>query len=217
VLLLFLFVVIVALVGALVFGYSLGVFERTVPSSLSTDPATPIEPKGAVTQLSGNAEQATQPDPTKATATQAVIGSSTQSIVTTPILTPTITSTPTTPATAPADVCAQVDLRFMNAISNVVLWRVSNTSGQGFILNHIEISWPIANDAIFNAFVDGNVIWSGEDLSPPTIISTWSGDHNERSITSSSRLEFIFGTAAAESGYNLTLRFENGCEVSNLK
>ena len=79
----------------------------------------------------------------------------------------------------------------------------------------IEIAWPKSNDAIFNAFLDGDVIWSMEDLVSPTFMTQWVSDLESRVIGSMSRLEFFFGTAAAATGYDLAVHFDNGCEVTH--
>ncbi|TET34526.1 MAG: RHS repeat-associated core domain-containing protein, partial [Anaerolineales bacterium] len=71
------------------------------------------------------------------------------------------------------------------------------------------------NDAVFNVFLDGIVIWSGEDLYPPTHISSWLGSPTDRQVDLSARLGVFYGTYAASSGYNLRLTFDNGCQVSS--
>jgi len=140
----------------------------------------------------------------------------------TPIANSTLqTSTPATQSatpghtlTPPADVCALLDLRFISATSNIAAWRLQNDSGVALTITRIEIDWPKSNDAIFNAFLDGKVIWSDVDLTPPTIMTSWIGDPAERSVDRLSQVEFFFGTLAEPGGYDLYLWFENGCEVS---
>jgi len=123
-------------------------------------------------------------------------------------------ATPSQTLTPPADICAMLDLRFLSATSNIAAWRLQNDSGVALTITRIEIDWPKSNDAIFNAFLDGKVIWSDEDLTPPTIMTTWIGDPEDRSVGRLSRVEFFFGTLAAPGGYDLYLWFENGCEIS---
>ena len=126
----------------------------------------------------------------------------------------TQTATPGQPLTPPADVCALLDLRFISATSNIAAWRLQNNSGIALTITRIEIDWPKSNDAIFNAFLDGKVIWSDVDVTPPTIMTTWTGNSEDRSVDRLSRVEFFFGTLAESGGYDLYLWFENGCEVS---
>ncbi len=126
----------------------------------------------------------------------------------------TQSATPGDTLTPPADVCALLDLRFLSATSNIAAWRLQNDSGVALTITRIEIDWPKSNDAIFNTFLDGKVIWSDEDLTPPTIMTTWIGIPEDRSVDRLSRVEFFFGTLAAPGGYDLYLWFDNGCEVS---
>lgn len=126
----------------------------------------------------------------------------------------TQTTTPTHTLTPLADICALLDLRFISSTSNITAWRLQNDSGTALMITRIEIDWPKSNDAIFNAFLDGKVIWSNTDLTPPTIMTTWIGDPGDRRVDRLSRVEFFFGTMAAPGGYDLYLWFDNGCEVS---
>ena len=140
----------------------------------------------------------------------------------TPIAIGTVqTSTPATQSatpghtlTPPADICAQLDLRFLSSTSNIAAWRLQNDSGVALTITRIEIDWPKSNDAVFNAFLDEAVIWSDEDLTPPTIMTTWIGDPVDRNVDRLSRVEFFFGTLAEPGGYDLYIWFENGCEAS---
>jgi hypothetical protein len=116
--------------------------------------------------------------------------------------------------TPPVGACTQLDLSFLNVTSNITGWRLQNDSGSALAITRIEIEWPRSNDAIFNVFMDGTVIWSGEGLDSPTIMTTWIGDTGDRSVDTLSLVEFFFGTSAASSGYDLRIWFANGCEVS---
>jgi hypothetical protein len=215
-LLLSLFVIVIALTAGLVFGYSLGLFDSFLQrDKLPVEPTLTEsnEPTGAAS-ADASPEASTQQFQTTTTALESTSTPADEPATETPSLPATETTTPTTPPTVPANVCTQVDLDYLNVTSNIVAWRLSNDSGQAFILNRIEITWPGSNDAIFNAFLDGEVIWSGQDLVSPTIITTWFGEHSNRVLGTLSRLEFFFGTNAASSGYDLTIGFENGCVVS---
>jgi len=61
---------------------------------------------------------------------------------------------------------------------------------------------------------DHERVWAGEDLTPPTHISSWVGGLSAREVDSSADLEVFFGTNAAASGYNLLITFDNGCQAS---
>ena len=216
--LLFLFVVAMALAAAVVVGYTLGVFDSLLPTGQPDDPDTEISGTRDITsspdESVSNTPSALEPQESNSTMlpnspTRTSTGST--SLSTPATVTPTATITPT----PPADLCALLDLRFLNATSNIAVWRLQNTSGEEMAITRIEISWPKSNDAIFNAFLDGDVIWSMEDLVSPTFMTQWVSDLESRVIGSMSRLEFFFGTAAAATGYDLAVSFDNGCEVTH--
>ena len=80
-------------------------------------------------------------------------------------------------------------------------------------MESMNLDWPVSNDALFDIFLDGAHIWSGEDLDPPTPINSWMGGSGAREVGTSEDLEAFFGTAAAGSGYNLQITFTNGCQA----
>jgi hypothetical protein len=82
-------------------------------------------------------------------------------------------------------------------------------------LTRIDLRWPKENDAIFNAVLDDVVIWAGEDLVSPTLMSSWLGNPIRQEVRGTVPLEFGFGTDAASRGYNLTLYFDNGCIINS--
>jgi hypothetical protein len=216
VVLLILFIVLF-MSAALVLGYNLGIFDRLITSETFGDPPTSIpdpqgetfDPDGLASLTPSSVGQATSLAPTNPNQ-----GAGTPTSLATLSVAPTASLTATISSTPPPDVCAKLDLRFLNATSNVTAWRLQNTSGVSLTVSRIEIAWPESNDAIFNVFLDGIMIWSGEDLVSPTFITNWVGAPGDRVVDSLSRIEFFFGTAAATGGYDLTLRFENGCEVA---
>jgi hypothetical protein len=215
--LIFLIVVILAMGAAVVLGYALGIFDELLAGTKLSSPqastpaftATSIEANqiGSTPRVAIVTATVTLADPSSPTPTTPA-PSGNESTPGTPTQTPSITPTP------PADVCSRLNLSFLNATSNVATWRLSNGSGVPLTLSRLQIAWPEENDAIFNAFLDGKVVWSGEDLNSPTTIDQWMGEPEDRVVTGASRLEFFFGVLAAPSGYDLTLRFGNGCEVA---
>lgn len=193
--------------------FALGVFDGSLVPVLPTEPTT-----RAAGEVVGTPSPGT---PVHQTSLQTSSAQSFQGTETPSAISTVQTSTPATQIatlthtlTPPADICALLDLRFLSATSNISTWRLQNDSGTPLTLTRIEIDWPKFNDAIFNAFLDGKVIWSDEDLIPPTTMTTWIGDPEDRSVDGLTRVEFFFGTMAAHSGYDLHLWFENGCEVS---
>lgn len=206
-----LIVLLLAVIGVTV-GFVLGVFDGTLVAPLPTSPVTRATDRVESTPSpSGTAHWILLPTAWPTPSAPSLQDSAT----------PMLTSAPTPIGTVPdptvtplVGVCDQLDLSFLNATSNITGWRLQNDSGSALAVTRIEIVWPTTNDAVFNVFLDGAVIWSGEDLVSPTIMTTWIGDIEARSVDTLSLVEFFFGTVAASSGYDLRIWFENGCEVS---
>jgi hypothetical protein len=137
-----------------------------------------------------------------------------------PTYEPTNTSSPTFVPTSTAtrppdpDVCARVSIQFRKTTSNIALWQLNNMNFQAAKITRISLTWPDQNAAVFNAFLDGVVIWSGGDLNSPTSISEWMGSPTDREVLGHSGLEFLFGSDAASNGYQITVELDNGCSTS---
>jgi hypothetical protein len=121
---------------------------------------------------------------------------------------PTLTATPT------QDICTLIYIGGFSRTSNVAGWWITNNSGATITIEIIDLDWPPSNDALFNIFVNGSVVWSDEDTQPPTHIASWIGSPSAREVHSTASLEAFFGTTAAGSGYNLDVTFDNGCQAS---
>jgi hypothetical protein len=205
--------VLLLLVVSITLVFALGFFDGSLVPGLPIEPSTSTAGEAKGTPSTGAlVNQTLMPSPGgpyyQATETPGAISTAYTSTPATQSATPSHTLTP------PADVCSLLDLRFLSATSNIATWRLQNDSGTALTITRIEIDWQKSNNAIFNAFLDGKVIWSDEDLTPPTIMTTWIGDPADRNVDRLSRVEFFFGTLAAPGGYDLHLWFENGCEVS---
>jgi hypothetical protein len=112
------------------------------------------------------------------------------------------------------DICSRVSIQFRRVTSNIVLWQLNNMNFQPSAITRVSLSWPKQNFAVFNAFLEGKVIWSGGDLVSPTIVSDWVGSVTDREVLGTTRLEFLFGENAEPSGYGITVDLANGCSVS---
>jgi hypothetical protein len=211
--LLIILVVLLLLVVSVTLVFALGLFDGFIV------PGLPIEPS---TSTAGGAKGTPSPGAPGHETSLPTLDTPAWQGTETPIANSTLlTSTPATQSatpgqtlTPPANICALLDMRFISATSNIAAWRLQNDSGVTLTITRIEIDWPKSNDAIFNAFLEGKVIWSGTGLTPPTIMTTWIGNSEDRSVDRLSRVEFFFGTLAESGGYDLHLWFENGCEVS---
>ena len=211
--LLIILAVLLLLVVSAMLVFALGLFDESLIPDLPIGPSTRTvdEAEGTPSLVTSGYETSLPAlDTPSSPGTETPLANSTVQ-TSTPA---TQTATPVQPLTPPADICALLDLCFLSATSNIAAWRLQNDSGVALASTRIEIDWPKSNDAIFNAFLDGKVIWSDEDLTPPTTMTTWIGNSEDRSAESLSRVEFFFGTLAESSGYDLHLWFENGCEVS---
>ena len=204
--------VLLLLVILVTLAFERGIFDSSLTPLLPTEPLTPtIAEENATPSADAPLPEASllTPSPLASQGT----GTPTATSTLNPSTTATQTTTPSPTLTPPANVCAQLDLRFHSAISSVAAWQLQNHSGTALTLVRIEIDWPKSNDAIFNAILNGKTIWAGEDQIPPTIMTTWIGDPEDRSVDRQARVEFLFGTLAASDGYDLRLWFENGCVI----
>ncbi len=179
--------------------------STATPSSTVSTPTVTLA-GASVTAPPGATNSATpSPSPTR---------TSTPTPTQTPSRTPTRTVTPSPSATSPPtntptpteDQCALIEIRNFSRTSNVAEWEIHNNTGGTITLSGINLNWPPSNDALFEVRLGGSLLWSGEDLDPPTQIST------SRSVGSTEDLRAIFGIAAG-SGYSLTLNFTNGCQA----
>jgi len=193
--------------------FALGLFDGTLVPALPTEPS-----QGTTSELNGTPSPG---EPGLPTAVPTSITLSPQITGTPSVLSTQLTPTSETPSATPshtstplADICALLDLRFISSTSNIAAWQLQNDSGTTPRVTRIELDWPKSNDAIFNTLFDGKVIWSDVDQTPPTIMTTWIGAPEDRSVDRLTRVEFFFGTLAAPGGYDLYLWFDNGCEIS---
>lgn len=105
------------------------------------------------------------------------------------------------------------DFTFKNATSNITAYNINNRSSRVLRIERIDITWPAGNDAVFNVFWDGTVIWSDEDISSPTTMDSWINTPDKREIAKlagTKTLEFFWGTTAASTGYTVLITFNNG-------
>ena len=109
------------------------------------------------------------------------------------------------------------DFAFKNATSNITAYYINNRSSRVLRIEKIHITWPAGNDAIFNVFWDGTVIWSDEDTNSPTTMDSWINTPDKRDIEklagTSKTLEFFWGVGAASTGYTVLVTFDNGQTV----
>jgi serine/threonine protein kinase len=180
---------------------------QSTPDATSTDilPGTSTPP----TTMATTAAPLT-PSPTN-TPTRTLVPTRTS----TPTLAPSSTATvpPTHTSSPTVDICSLISVGGFSANGGTASWTISNDSGGTITLESMSLAWPASNDALFNVFLKGGMIWSGVSTTSPTSISSWMGGPSARQVGSSANFEVFFG-AAASSGYNLNLAFSNGCQAT---
>ncbi|MCJ7825940.1 MAG: hypothetical protein MUP44_13675, partial [Anaerolineales bacterium] len=135
----------------------------------------------------------------------------------TPTITPMSTSTPTTPPlpSPTIDVCSTLALSGFSISGQEVSWNVFNGGTQAVKITSIYLNWPGSNVSLKKIYLDGNMLWQGNDKNPPTTISSgWETSGRTIAPGSSKRLSFFFDQNAALSAYALTITMDNGCAVS---
>ncbi|MGB2895019.1 MAG: serine/threonine-protein kinase [Anaerolineales bacterium] len=182
---------------------------------------TPTATVAGTTSVLPSASSTPSPSATL-TPTRTVTPTATHTRTATPTATHTHTATPTatrtlTPTRTPTptqDACTLIAVGSFSRTSNIAKWVITNNSGATITIAAIDLGWPASNIALFNIFVDGTVVWTSVDTTPPTYIDSWVGGQSAREVNSSASLEASFGTNAAGAGYNLTVFFSNGCQAS---
>jgi hypothetical protein len=203
--------------------YIIGSTGESTPRTASQAPSTLDTSAISTDQIQTSlpspiAEVATETSPSTTTPTSMVLP--TLQLAATHTSEPQVTNSPTPSATLPptktpdADVCSRVNIQFRQSTSNIALWQLNNMNFQPSGITRIALTWPKQNQAVFNAFLEGKVIWAGGNLTSPTIVTDWMGSPSDRQVLGSTRLEFLFGTDAASSGYEITVELDNGCSVT---
>jgi serine/threonine protein kinase len=190
----------------------------TAQSTATSAAASTATPSPTVSTPTGTLAGASVTVPPSTTITQIASPSPTRTSTSTPTLTPTRTSTrtvtpsltattpPTNTPTPTEDLCTLIEIHNFSRTSNVVEWEIHNNTGGTITLSELNLDWPASNDALFEIRLGGSLLWSGEDLDPPTQVSA------SRSIGGTEDLRAFFGIAAG-SGYDLSLNFTNGCQA----
>ena len=98
---------------------------------------------------------------------------------------------------------------------NEVGWEITNgASSTAITITRITLDWPAANDEIKKVRLGEATIWTKRDDAPPTDIQgDWAGNRVLVGGESKS-LKFEFTAQPALSGYDLTVEFDAGCQIS---
>jgi len=172
------------------------------PSPTNSGPTYTVVPGGPTATNPLIPDTATQP-PLTHTATQSPP-------------TPTSTQQPPThtaqPTNTAVSTCGSILVNNFSANSKKATWNIINNSPSAITISQISMSWPSGNDSLDKIFLGTGKIW---DLTapPPSVVITsgWTGSSRDIGGSSTKPLKFTFFSTALNSGYNLSIRFTNGC------
>jgi serine/threonine-protein kinase len=191
----------------------------TLAAPTATSTATIPGPSATTAAGSTSVPTATRTATPPPSATNAPTATATQIPTATATSAPTATAPPptATPTTSGGLNCALILFGSFNASGSQVRWTITNTSLQSITISQITLDWPGSNGTLQQATLAGTTIWNVGDGSPPTSMTSWAGGSGARTISvlQSKNLAFHWDGSAAGSGYGVTVRFTNGCQVGN--
>jgi hypothetical protein len=137
---------------------------------------------------------------------------------------PIVTNTPLPPPPQPTitPVCNISGTILDPGEGVVVVMNVSNNSGIPITITRIAIDWPQTTQGAIQRFVQvstSNVIWSGNELTSPTIITNFEGSESDRQIEHNTvqNINFRFFRNVESNGYHITIEFDSGCSITATK
>ena len=128
---------------------------------------------------------------------------------------PTYTATQQ-PPTYTASLCGSISISNFSTDPKRAIWSITNNSGSPIAISQINLSWPSENDSLDKIFLGNGKIW--DQTAPPTsvtITSGWTGSSRDIGSGATIPIKFTFLVQALNSGYNLSVRFTNGCSASS--
>jgi len=179
------------------------------PSPTNPGPTDTIIPGGPTATNSFIPDTATLP-PSTHTAT---LPPSTHTATLPP---PTHTATQQQPTNTIVSPCASISVSNFSTNLKRATWNIINNSPSSITISQIDLSWPSGNDSLDKIFLGTGKIW--DQTAPPSsvvISSGWTGSSRDIGGSSTKLLKFTFLSTALNSGYNLSIRFTNGCFVSS--
>ena len=189
--------------------------ETATVTSTPTATSTPT-PSSTPTPTATDTPTATfTPTPTEGpTLTPTLIPTNTPTH--TPTLTPTHTPTYTP---TPTPDCAAITMNFQAPQYSTIALNIQNGLKVNIRVMAITFSWPNSadqNKSMEQIKMNNSTIWSGSTSQSPITINTWlAGTDEIRQIgpNSSANMEFvfIFNKTAADTGYSISVRFDNQC------
>lgn len=185
------------------------VTETPTPTQTTT-PTQTGTPTETLTPTLGPSLTPTQ----TATATQTALPTDTVA----PTQTATATPTPTITLT-PTPVCYGISASFSAPSGNKLELGIQNNGGSSVQVVALLFDWPdgsLANANLSSITMGGSLVWTlGDSISPTSIDeSQWlPGTSEIRTVLAGGTriMQFDFANTAVDSGYNISVTFDNGC------
>ncbi len=123
------------------------------------------------------------------------------------------------PPPPPPPQCIVIAEDELDIDDKVVEWELKNLGSNTITIRKITITWPNQNGKLRKVKLEGKQIF-GQERSPTTTVidSNWSGALKDRQIKAGKeaelKLEFKNNARTHQSGYVITIEFEEGCSIS---
>jgi hypothetical protein len=173
------------------------ILTQTTTPSLEVSPSATI-PGPTDTSIPGGPTYTTSPLP---------------STITQPPPTYTATQQPPTNTSSP---CGSISISNFSTDSKRAIWSITNNSGSTITVSQINLSWPSGNGPLDKIFLGTRKIW--DQTAPPTSViinSDWTGSSRDIESGVIRPIKFTFITQPLNSGYNLSIKFTNGCTANS--
>lgn len=189
--------------------------ETATVTPTATETATPT-PSNTPTLTS----TATPTSTFTPTSTEGATLTPTQTPTSTPTHTATLTPIPTaTNTVTPTPDCAAIQMSFQAPLNNTITLNIQNNLVVNIRVQAITLSWPNSadkNKSLQNIKMNNSLIWNTVTSQSPITINTWlPGTDEIRQINPNSSasmvFEFIFNKNAANTGYTISVSFDNLC------
>lgn len=134
---------------------------------------------------------------------------------------PTATTAPSATATAPP--ACLVNAGSINVSGDSLTLALTNNGGSALTINGLSVNWPSSPSQQLNSVTLGSTtLWKGVDNHPPSTFPdefAWLASAGDRQIPAGGTrtLTLVFRETLEASGYNVTVTFQAGCQVSASK
>ncbi len=128
---------------------------------------------------------------------------------------PTHTSTQP-PPTNTVSPCSSISVSNFTFAAKRAIWNINNNSASTITISQINLSWPSGNDSLDKIFLGTGKIWD-QTATPPSVAITsgWTSSSRDIGNVVIKPIKFTFLAQSLNSGYNLSIRFTNGCTAGS--